>query len=251
MGIGMNAGGNIMGGYQQNPQYRQQQPTQPQQQAQPQQTPAPQAGGAAAGSWTCSCGAVNTGKFCSECGSKKPEAPKSVSAQTADTSFLQMQSSVPSAVQRQNNLNFKYKQSSSQTEGMFQNLIIRGVMATVNYTCPNCAAPLKFNPDKQMFSCEYCMSDFTEKYVQDFFAKKEQKENSAEKQEKKEQEKAKENAAKQAQSNDSAQAENKTEEEAVIYNCLLRSAGCYNSVNCGNNLLLLSESCCSRWQTFG
>ena len=64
-------------------------------------------------------------------------------------------------------------------------------MATVNYTCPNCAAPLKFNPDKQMFSCEYCMSDFTEKYVQDFFAKKEQKENSAEKQEKKEQEKAK------------------------------------------------------------
>ena len=62
-------------------------------------------------------------------------------------------------------------------------------MATVNYTCPNCAAPLKFNPDKQMFSCEYCMSDFTEKYVQDFFAKKEQKENSAEKQEKKEQEK--------------------------------------------------------------
>ena len=77
MGMGMNAGGNIMGGYQQNPQYRQQQPTQPQpQQAQPQQTPAPQAGGAAAGSWTCSCGAVNTGKFCSECGSKKPEAPK-------------------------------------------------------------------------------------------------------------------------------------------------------------------------------
>ena len=76
MGMGMNAGGNIMGGYQQNPQYRQQQPTQPQQQPQPQQTPAPQAGGAAAGSWTCSCGAVNTGKFCSECGSKKPEAPK-------------------------------------------------------------------------------------------------------------------------------------------------------------------------------
>ena len=76
MGIGMNAGGNIMGGYQQNPQYRQQQPTQPQQQAQPQQTPALQAGGAAAGSWTCSCGAVNTGKFCSECGSKKPETPK-------------------------------------------------------------------------------------------------------------------------------------------------------------------------------
>ena len=27
------------------------------------------------GSWNCSCGSVNTGKFCPECGSKKPEAP--------------------------------------------------------------------------------------------------------------------------------------------------------------------------------
>ena len=26
----------------------------------------------AANGWTCSCGKVNTGKFCSECGSKKP-----------------------------------------------------------------------------------------------------------------------------------------------------------------------------------
>ena len=28
----------------------------------------------AAGTWTCACGAENTGKFCSECGAKKPEA---------------------------------------------------------------------------------------------------------------------------------------------------------------------------------
>ena len=27
----------------------------------------------AAGGWKCACGAVNTGKFCSECGAKKPE----------------------------------------------------------------------------------------------------------------------------------------------------------------------------------
>ena len=27
-------------------------------------------------SWVCSCGAVNTGKFCSECGKKRPEAKK-------------------------------------------------------------------------------------------------------------------------------------------------------------------------------
>ena len=38
-------------------------------QAQPQpQSPAPKAGG-----WTCACGATNTGKFCTECGAKKPE----------------------------------------------------------------------------------------------------------------------------------------------------------------------------------
>ncbi|MDO4976132.1 MAG: SPFH domain-containing protein [Eubacteriales bacterium] len=33
-------------------------------------------GNAKAESWTCSCGAVNEGKFCSECGAKKPEGPK-------------------------------------------------------------------------------------------------------------------------------------------------------------------------------
>ncbi len=35
-------------------------------------TPAP--GSAAGDSWTCSCGKVNTGKFCEECGSKRPES---------------------------------------------------------------------------------------------------------------------------------------------------------------------------------
>ena len=62
-----------MGGYMQNPQYSNQnqqggyvqQPQQPQQQAAPAQ-----------GGWTCECGAVNQGKFCSECGKPKPEAPK-------------------------------------------------------------------------------------------------------------------------------------------------------------------------------
>ncbi len=31
---------------------------------------------AADAQWTCSCGAVNTGKFCTNCGAKKPDAPK-------------------------------------------------------------------------------------------------------------------------------------------------------------------------------
>ncbi len=38
-----------------------------------QQQAAAQAQAAPSGSWTCACGAVNTGKFCSECGAKKPE----------------------------------------------------------------------------------------------------------------------------------------------------------------------------------
>ncbi len=74
MGIGMNAGGNILGGYMQNPQYNNQQPQQ-QMNQQPQQQQAQQTA-AAQGGWTCACGATNTGNFCSECGSKKPEAPK-------------------------------------------------------------------------------------------------------------------------------------------------------------------------------
>ena len=45
-------------------------------QAQPQQAaPAPQQSAPAAGEWICSCGAKNSGKFCTECGTKKPEEP--------------------------------------------------------------------------------------------------------------------------------------------------------------------------------
>lgn len=86
MGMGMNAGGNILGGYQQNPHYNNQQPQQPQQPqgnplggaqpVQPQQNAQQPVQPQSADSWTCACGAVNTGKFCPECGAKKPDAPK-------------------------------------------------------------------------------------------------------------------------------------------------------------------------------
>lgn len=32
----------------------------------------------------------------------------------------------------------------------------------VSYQCPNCEAALSFHPDKGLFHCEYCLSDFTE-----------------------------------------------------------------------------------------
>ena len=86
VGMGMNAGGSFMAGASQanmqqqqqmmQQQMMQQQPMQQQPMQQPmQQQPmqaAPQAA-APANSWTCSCGAVNTGKFCTNCGSKAPE----------------------------------------------------------------------------------------------------------------------------------------------------------------------------------
>lgn len=76
MGIGMNAGGNILGGYQQNPHYNNQQPNGGAQAPAPQQTQPVQTAAPSADSWTCECGSVNTGKFCPECGQPKPEAPK-------------------------------------------------------------------------------------------------------------------------------------------------------------------------------
>ncbi len=33
---------------------------------------------------------------------------------------------------------------------------------TVTYSCPNCGAGLSFDPEKQNFSCEFCLSEFTE-----------------------------------------------------------------------------------------
>lgn len=69
MGMAQQAGGmnaqNLFAMGQQNQQAQAQQPVQPQQQT------APQNGA----EWTCSCGARNTGKFCTECGGSKPEEP--------------------------------------------------------------------------------------------------------------------------------------------------------------------------------
>ncbi len=63
MGIGMSGTGNFMGAAS---------ATNAQQMAQ--QQAARQAEAASADSWSCTCGAKNTGKFCPSCGAKKPES---------------------------------------------------------------------------------------------------------------------------------------------------------------------------------
>lgn len=76
MGMGSMMGGNVMGGYMQNPQYGQANNGMPPQQGMPQQgAPQQQAAPAQDGAWTCQCGTRNTGNFCMNCGTKKPEAP--------------------------------------------------------------------------------------------------------------------------------------------------------------------------------
>lgn len=88
-------------------------------------------------------------------------------------------------------------------------------MAIVNYKCPNCAAPLKFNPDKQLFSCEYCMSEFTEQKVQKIYAEREAKVNKQEQAEQQAQQERQVHQTNTAQNN----AQQNQEEDAVVYNC--------------------------------
>lgn len=47
-------------------------------------------------------------------------------------------------------------------------------MGTVNYNCPSCAAPLTFNPERQRFCCEYCLSEFSPEKIQQIYAEREQ-----------------------------------------------------------------------------
>ena len=49
-------------------------------------------------------------------------------------------------------------------------------MATMSYKCPNCDGPLKFDPDKQLFTCEYCLGEFPPAQVQQMNRQKEQHE---------------------------------------------------------------------------
>lgn len=44
----------------------------------------------------------------------------------------------------------------------------------VNYTCPNCTAPLNFSPGQQKVVCEYCNTTYDVQTIEDLYAKKEE-----------------------------------------------------------------------------
>lgn len=83
-------------------------------------------------------------------------------------------------------------------------------MATMNYVCPNCNGPLRFNPDKQLFSCEYCFSEFTPQQVQQQNEAKEQNETRDEREV---------NRAEQAQQQAQAQGAETDDNYPVSYIC--------------------------------
>ena len=74
MGVGMNAGGGFMNAAS-NANLQQMQMNQAAQNAAAGAVPTPAPAPSPASSWTCSCGQVNTGKFCSECGKPGPNTP--------------------------------------------------------------------------------------------------------------------------------------------------------------------------------
>ena len=42
-------------------------------------------------------------------------------------------------------------------------------MALVSYKCPNCGGSVVFDPKKQKFCCEFCMSEFTKEEMEAAF----------------------------------------------------------------------------------
>lgn len=69
-------------------------------------------------------------------------------------------------------------------------------MAVITFKCPNCGGDLRFDPDKQQYKCEFCLSPFTQEQLEamnqevagDGAPGEEQKEEKKEKEEKEEKE---------------------------------------------------------------
>lgn len=98
-------------------------------------------------------------------------------------------------------------------------------MATSTYQCPNCRAPITFKPDRQMFICDYCGSQFTPAEMEEHFRKQEAKDNA-----RAQAELQKEAAAKaKAASSGAAEAGPAEQAEAQVHE--------YHCQNCGANVV--------------
>lgn len=49
--------------------------------------------------------------------------------------------------------------------------------SAVNYKCPNCSAPLSYQPGKETITCEYCGAELETKAVEELYAKAEERAN--------------------------------------------------------------------------
>ncbi len=65
-------------------------------------------------------------------------------------------------------------------------------MEAKTYTCPNCGANLKFNPDAKDFSCEFCRCSFSEEKIKELFKRMSEVSDEDEKEKKAQQELEKE-----------------------------------------------------------
>ena len=83
-------------------------------------------------------------------------------------------------------------------------------MATMNYKCPNCDGPLTFNPDKQLFCCDYCLGEFKPAQVQQMNEEKEKRETYDEREVK---------SAEQKQQQAQAQGQSTEDDYPVSYTC--------------------------------
>lgn len=46
-------------------------------------------------------------------------------------------------------------------------------MAVITYKCPNCGGDLRFDPESQRYKCEYCLSDFSQKELDEMTPERE------------------------------------------------------------------------------
>ena len=86
------------------------------------------------------------------------------------------------------------------------------------YKCPNCGAELKFDPDKQLFCCEYCTGEFTAQQVNQMV---QQKSESKEDEQRLRQEELKRNekAAQEGKSPEQQMKEDEFSENTRLYQC--------------------------------